>query len=215
MKIDALRARLSLVQWLSPAFPIGAFAYSSGLETAVAEGAVGSAADLELWLDGVLRFGSGRQDAALLCAAMAPGADLAGLSALARALAPSAERLKETDEQGEAFARTVTGATGVDSFAAPLPVALGAAAARLGADAQEVAALYLQAFAGTLVSAAIRLVPLGQTEGQRVIARLHGTILAIAAAAPGTDPTAIGSAAFGADLASAAHETLQPRLFLT
>ncbi|WP_116082736.1 urease accessory protein UreF [Tropicimonas sp. IMCC34011] len=215
MKSDALRARLSLVQWLSPAFPIGAFAYSSGLETAVAEGAVGSAAELELWLDGVLRFGSGRQDAALLCAAMAPDADLAGLSALARALAPSAERLKETEEQGDAFARTVTGATGVECIPAPLPVALGAAAAQLGADAQEVAALYLQAFAGTLVSAAIRLVPLGQTEGQRVIARLQGTILAIAAAAPGTDPAAIGSAAFGADLASAAHETLQPRLFLT
>ncbi|MGV6847728.1 MAG: urease accessory protein UreF, partial [Marinibacterium sp.] len=97
---------LTLAQWLSPAYPVGGFAYSHGLEGLVAEGAVADAAGFRGWLEGVLRHGAGRSDAILLVAAYRAAAPpaLADIDALARALAPSRERLMETDLQGAAFA---------------------------------------------------------------------------------------------------------------
>lgn len=211
----SLAPLLALSQWLSPAFPTGAFAYSHGLEQAVADGAVHDAATLERWLDGVLRFGAGRQDAVLLLRALAPGADHAALDALARALAPSAERLAETLDQGTAFARTVARVTGRPLRPRALPVALGEAAAPLGLPAEMVAGLYLQAFAGNLVAIATRHVPLGQSAGQAVLARLRTAIAALArdlAADPAPD---LGTAALAVDLASLRHETAAVRLFRT
>jgi urease accessory protein len=208
-------ALLALVQWLSPAFPLGGFAHSHGLEAAVAAGEVTDAAALSDWLADVLAHGGGRADAALLAAALAPGADLAALAALARALAPSRERLAETEAQGAAFARTVAALTGRPLAAAPLPVAVGAAAAPLGLAPVQVVSLYLQAFAGNLVLAGVRFIPLGQTEGQRVLAGLQGVILAVAAEAAERGLAALGGAAVGADLAAMRHETLEPRVFRT
>jgi len=119
---------LVLMQWLSPAFPVGGFAYSHGLEWAISAGEVTGAAELCEWLSDVLEHGAGRVDATLLAQAMDPAADLDGLADLARALAPSAERLAETEDQGAAFARAVS-ATGPGEVAAmPFPVAFGAAA---------------------------------------------------------------------------------------
>uniref|UniRef100_UPI00296E387A urease accessory protein UreF n=1 Tax=Xinfangfangia pollutisoli TaxID=2865960 RepID=UPI00296E387A len=91
---------LALVQYLSPAFPTGGFAYSHGLEQVIAEGTVRDAAALEAWLSDVLRHGAGWQDAVLLALTLREGADPAALADLARALAPSSERLRETEEQG-------------------------------------------------------------------------------------------------------------------
>ena len=210
---------LALAQWLSPAFPLGSFAYSHGLETAVAEGRVTSAAALESWLRHLLRFGSGRADAVLLHAALR-GDDADGLADLARALAPSAERLRETEEQGAALARTVNALT-VDALsgqaepARPLPVALGVAARRLDLPPVRIVALYLHSFASNLTSCATRFVPLGQTEAQGALARLAPDIAATAAETEGADPARIASSAFGADLAAMAHETLPVRIFKT
>jgi urease accessory protein len=205
-------ALLTLSQWLSPAFPLGAFSWSHGLETAIARNEVRDAATLEAWLGAVLTLGAGRTDATLLAHALA-GADPAMLTDIARALAPSAERAAETEGQGAALARTVSALTGRDIPPAPLPVALGVAARPLGLPAETVVALYLQGFAGALVSAAIRAVPLGQTAGQGVLARLHPAILAEAQAAPGRSLAQVGTAVFGADLAAMEHETQEVRLF--
>lgn len=206
---------LTLVQWLSPAFPTGAFAYSHGLEQEIASGTVDDRASLEAWLRNILRFGAGWQDAVLLCLALRAGADLRALHAHARALQPSAERLGETLDQGGAMARCLS-ATGVPPVeAGPLPLVLGQAAAGLGLPPRDVAALYLQAFVTNLAVIAVRHVPLGQSEGQQVIAALQPLIVDLAGAAASAGPDDLASAALSADLAAMWHETMDVRIFRT
>jgi urease accessory protein len=206
---------MTLVQWLSPAFPTGGFAYSHGMEQVIHDGGIASGADLEAWLADVLRFGAGKQDAILLSASLEQGADHAALAAFAVALQPSAERLRETAEQGAAFARAVSAVTGQDRASYPLPVAVGAAAQGLGLAKAQVIALYLHAFTSNLISAAVRFVPLGQNEGQAALSALHPLIQSLADAAAGQGVYAIESAAFGADLAAMRHEGLDVRIFKT
>lgn len=206
---------LALVQYLSPAFPTGGFAYSHGLEQVIADGVVQDAASLEAWLSGILRHGAGWQDAVLLALTLREGADPAALAQLARALAPSSERLAETEEQGAALARTVAALTGRTVAPAPLPVALGQAAAPLGLPPAQVIALYLHAFASNLVSVATRAVPLGQTEAQAVLARLHPLCETLAEQAATAREGDLGGAALAADLAAMQHETLDVRLWKT
>ncbi|MEL7212543.1 MAG: urease accessory UreF family protein [Pseudomonadota bacterium] len=201
---------LTLTQWLSPAFPLGSFAYSHGLEQAMADGVVQNAADLQVWLTETLRFGAGRVDAVLLCHALA-GADLADT---AQALAASKERWDETLAQGTAFAETLR-AMGHDQRPAALPVAVGEAARWLNLTPQEVTQLFLHAFASNLVSVAVRFVPLGQSEGQTVLAALHPIIAEVAEAAASTPLDQIGAGALMGDIAAMAHETLDVRLFRT
>lgn len=208
-------ALLTLVQWLSPAFPVGSFAYSHGLEQAVSGGQVCDAAGLQGWLSDVLDYGAGRADAIFLAHALRPGADHAALAALARALAPSRERLVETEAQGAALLAATNALTGAAHVPMPYPVALGAAAAPLGLPAPRVAALYLHAFATALVQAGVRFIPLGQTEGQGVLAALAPLILRIAAEAAEAPLGAIGSAAAGTDMAAMRHETMETRIFRT
>jgi urease accessory protein len=209
---------LSLTQWLSPAFPVSAYAYSHGLEAAIASGAVRDAADVEAWIATVLEAGSGRTDAILLAAGVEASADLDELSDIARALAGCAERWEETRAQGAAFAATRR-AMGADQPDRPYPLAVAEAARALALPRETVTALYLQAFAGALVSVAVRFVPLGQAEGQRLLARLQPRAEAVAREAVAVPPEdvvdALGGAAFGADLAAMEHETQEVRLFRT
>ncbi|MBC2836597.1 urease accessory protein UreF [Paragemmobacter straminiformis] len=206
---------LTLVQWLSPAFPTGGYAFSHGMEQVIADGVIRSGDDLALWLGAILRHGAGRQDAILLAEALREGADHVALAGYAVALAASAERLSETSAQGAALARAVSAVTGREIGAGPLPVVLGQAAAGLGVAPVQVIGLYLHAFASNLVSAAVRFVPLGQNEGQRVLAGLHGLIEDLAAEAAGLGLDDIATAAFGADLAAMRHETMDVRIFKT
>lgn len=206
MHTDLLR----LVQWLSPAFPTGGYAYSHGLEWAVAQGAVTDAATAGTWIRDVLQFGAGRSDAILLRHTLA-GEDL---RALARAMFPSAERRLEAETQGAAFAATVT-ALGVAVDAQPLPLAVGCAARSLSLDADTVVSLYLHAFSANLCSVATRFIPLGQTDGQAMLANLHPVIEALVTETRALPVDAIASQAFGADLASMQHETLDVRIFRT
>ncbi|WP_103333114.1 urease accessory protein UreF [Pseudotabrizicola formosa] len=206
---------LTLVQWLSPAFPTGGFAYSHGLESAISAGQVTDAAALRQWLTEVLHFGAGRQDAILLVQALGPEADHSALDDLARALQPSSERLSETLEQGTAFARTVAALTGRALPARCLPVAVGEAATPLSLPPAQVAALYLHAFASNLTSVAMRFMPLGQEAGQGVLAALHPVIDALATEATRLTLDDLGSSALGADLSALAHETLDVRIFRT
>jgi len=206
---------MTLVQWLSPAFPTGGFAYSHGMEQVIHDGGITSGSDLEAWLADVLRFGAGKQDAILLSAALEAGADHAALGALAVALQPSAERLRETADQGAAFARAISALTGQEMASYPLPVAVGSAAQGLGLEKSQVIALYLHAFSSNLISVAVRFVPLGQNEGQAALAALHPLIQSIADTAAGQGVDAIESAAFGADLAAMRHEGMDVRIFKT
>jgi urease accessory protein len=206
---------LSLVQWLSPAFPVGGYAYSHGLEWAISAGLVRDAATLADWIGTVLAEGAGRTDAILLAHALHPETDLPALAALAAALPASRERLTETMEQGAALTRTTNALSGQDHPAMAYPVALGLVARPLGLDRGRVLALYLHAFASNLVQAGVRFVPLGQTEGQAVLAGLHPAIVRLAEAAATTPLDQIGGGAFGSDLAAMHHETMDVRIFRT
>ncbi|KPP83758.1 MAG: urease accessory protein UreF [Rhodobacteraceae bacterium HLUCCA08] len=205
---------LTLGQWLSPAYPVGGFAWSQGLEAAVAEGQVTDAAGLADWLAGVLEHGSGRNDAILLaCAWRAEGDDLADLAELAAALAPSAARAAETREQGAAFAACTRAVWGLDLPDMAFPVAVGRAARLAGLPVAPVLALWLQSVASNLVQAALRLMPLGQTAGQRVLHGLAPLIARLAQQAPGLGLDDLGSATLAADIAGMCQEALQPRIF--
>jgi len=204
---------LSLLQWMSPAFPTGGFAYSHGLEAVIAEGER-TAQGIGAWIEGVLRHGSGQADAVLL-AAVLRGEDAGAVDAVAKAMAGTKERLGETLEQGAAFARTVRVLTGRGLPPRALPVAVGEAARDLGLPVEEVVAFYLHAFAANLVACATRFAPLGQTEGQAVLAELHPVIGEVAARATTAGVDEIGTAALAAEMASMRHEAMDVRIFKT
>ncbi|HEY0275753.1 MAG TPA: urease accessory UreF family protein [Paenirhodobacter sp.] len=205
---------IRLVQWLSPAFPTGAFAYSHGLEQAVAAGEIGDADLLADWLSDILAWGTGWNDAVLMACALR-GEDLADLADLARALAGSAERLRETEEQGAAFTRTQAEMTGAALPPLPLPLAVARAAVALRLPGQQVIGLYLHGFASNLVSAGVRFIPLGQTAGQRTLAALHPLIGILSERAMGATRDDLATTAFRADLGAMTHETMDVRIFKT
>lgn len=209
---DALD-HLRLIQWLSPAFPIGGFAYSQGLEQAITDGAVSDAASLRDWVLSVLTHGSGRMDAILLAHARAPETDIDALADLARAYAGSAERAQEMADQGRAFGQTIAAMTGVAQPPLPYAVAVGHATRALAIQTPQVLALFLQGLAGQLIAAAVKFVPLGQTTGQQVLADLGPALLAQAETCATEPLSALGSACFGAELAQMQHQTLDVRIF--
>ena len=204
---------LTLTQWLSPAYPVGSFAYSHGLENAVAEGQVTDGTALEDWLAVVLEHGTGRSDAILIALAYVSD-DLPRLDALARAYAGSRERLLETTQQGTAFGK-VTSAIWGGALPSCYPVALGAAAAREGLPLALTQSLYLQSMLSNLTAAAQRLMPLGQTEAQSVLRRLTARIEPLLDRIEGAGEDDLSASAFLPDIAAMRHETLQPRIFRT
>ena len=214
---DASLALLRLLAWLSPGFPTGAYAYSHGLEWAVEAGDIHDGETLRAWLVDVCAYGSGRNDAILLRhahrAARDPAA-LAELAELAAAAVPSRERHAETIDQGTAFLRA---ARAWDCPTLPqavaYPVAVGALAGWHGIDEGLTAAAYLQAFATNLISAAIRLVPLGQTTGLQALAALEPIIRQVAGDTGTATLDDIGGCTCRADLAAMRHETQYTRLF--
>ncbi len=209
---------MTLMQWLSPGFPISSYAYSHGLEMAIAEGNVTDAESLHDWLDGVLSHGTGRSDAIWVRVSYgaADNDELDALNAQAIAFMPAHERRLEAQKQGAAFVRTLNEVWKTDlPNDLLLPLALGAAARRQVIDPDRVVPLYLQAFLANLVAAAQRLMPLGQIEAQRILARLHPQTLSVARATQGLMISDIHSAAFMSDIMAMRHETLQPRLFHT
>lgn len=206
-----LPARLRLAQVLSPAFPIGAFAHSQGLEWAIAEGVVRDAKALRDWIAAALTQGSARMDAVFLTLALRPGADPAALAALYEATLSCAERAVETAELGRAF-QTLTCP---DAIPLPYPLAVARAVQPLALPPAEVLALFLQGVAAQLVSVAVRFLPLGQTEGQRVLADLVPVVAATAAAAEDSGEEDLWTFTPGADLAAMAHETMETRIFRT
>jgi urease accessory protein len=104
------------------------------------------------------------------------------------------------------------GGTGEDAEF-PYSIAVGVACGRRGVDVDASAAAYLQAFAANLISAAVRLVPLGQTAGLRVLAALEPVILAVADETRSAGLDDLGGCAFRSDLAAMRHETQYTRLF--
>ena len=216
-----------LMAWLSPSYPVGAFTHSHGLEWVIEDGSVTDARSLYDWIEDIVLFGAGRQDAILLATSWRAVADgdadrLREIAELAAALAPSKERQLETMAQGRAFALATdaawsaeTGVDGVGETDPAYPVAVGIAAAAYEVPLQPALTAYLHAFAANIVSAGVRLVPLGQTDGQRLIARLEALVDGVAEDASGANLDDIGGCVLLADIASMRHETQYTRLFRT
>lgn len=216
-----------LLAWCSPAYPVGAYTYSHGLEAAVAAGLVADRAGLADYVATALAAGAGRVDGALLAAAWraAAGGEPAALDEVARLAAAwrgSAELALESLAQGTAFV-LVTAAAWPDprmaAFAArhprrlAHPVAFGAAAGFAGVPLRPALLGWLAGFAANLVSAGVRLVPLGQTDGQVATAGLQPVVAAAADAALAAALDSLGTAAPMLDLLSMQHETQYTRLF--
>jgi urease accessory protein len=208
---------IRLLAWLSPAFPTGGYAYSHGLEWAVDINDIIDGDTLKVWLSDVLALGSGRNDAILLRHAHRAAKDptaLAEIAELALATAASHERQMESLAQGNAFAAAAVAWAGAALPAnVPYAVAVGALTGANGIDEDDAAVAYLQAFATNLISAAVRLVPLGQNAGLRVLAALEPVILATGAETRTATLDDLGGCAFRSDLAAMRHETQYTRLF--
>ena len=216
-----------LLTWLSPAFPVGAFAYSSGIEWAVEAGDVTDAASLRDWLAAMLADGSGFCDGVLLAqthrAAVAKDVlALREIAELAAAFVPSRERLLETSTQGRAFidiARSAWACDGLEALisacdgAIVYPVAVGLVSAAHQIPLVPTMHGMLHALVSNWISAGARLVPLGQTDSQRILAALEPVVVATATRALDASIDDLGSATFRADLASLRHETQYTRLF--
>lgn len=205
---------LTLAQLLSPSFPVGAFAYSHGLEAVIDDGTIQTADDLQGWLHCLLTSGSAHSDAVLLTLAFdADVADVDHIDALARAFAASKERLLETDLQGGAFCKTVESVWDINLGRRTYPVAVGRAAREMKLDRDLCTAMFLQAFVGNLCGAAMRLVPLGQTDGQRIQTALKPVCVAVAHTTKNATPDDLHSVTFASDIAAMRHETQHIRVF--
>ncbi|MBN9316521.1 MAG: urease accessory protein UreF [Devosia sp.] len=256
-----------LVTWLSPAFPVGAFAWSAGLETAIADRRVTDSERLRNWIEGALAHGGIHTDSIVLAEAWrvvrdgatpvatplptsptrgevwadasgtfkqsepagtsplvgevgrgeATRAALSDLSDLALALTPSRERWLETTITGDNYALAArhwpSGVLALLPQPCPYPVAVGAIAAAHGIDLEDTLLAWLTATVHGQVSVAVRLVPLGQSDGLKVMSGLEPCVAALAKSASTATLADIGAIAYAADIAQMRHETLEPRIF--
>lgn len=221
---------MRLMTWLSPSFPVGAYTYSHGVEYAVEEGLVTSGESLRDWVEGALLFGAGHTDGMFFTEAWKRGVadDLSGLvdlNSFANALRATSEMALESEAQGRAFLTTlvdVAPTTALKELAdrlkqnrelAAYPVIVGAVAAFQKIQCEPALIAYLHAFGANLISAGVRLVPLGQTAGQKALIGLEAAVTEAAASALAKNFSDIGSSAPVIDWTSMQHETQYTRLF--
>lgn len=224
------QALYRLMTWLSPSFPVGGYSYSHGIEFAVENGLITSREELTRWIEAIITQGAGRNDATLFRAAWQAITDddpatLARAAEMADALRATPETALESTAQGQAFLDTLTKVwpdPGFQNWAKELAemdrppayaVAVGVAAAAAGVPLGHALIAYLHAVAANLVSAGVRLVPLGQTDGQLAQAALEAPIRAAASRAMSRPLEDFGAAAPMVDWTSMKHETQYTRLF--
>lgn len=216
-----------LMAWLSPSYPVGAFSYSHGIEFAVEAGLVTDRETLTDWVGAIVACGAGRADGVLLAhasraASAGDGTALAAVAELAAALRPTAEIGRETAAQGAAFLTATVAVWPCAAFdllsrvwSGPVayPVAVGTACAGHGVPLATALPAYLQAIAANLVSAGVRLIPIGQTDGQLTLAALEPVVARAARAAETLHLDDIGTAVPVVEWCSMRHETQYTRLF--
>ena len=205
---------LQLLAFMSPAFPIGSFAYSHGLEWAIDAGNVKTADDVRDWIESLLISGSGWNDAVLFSVAYDGSEETRReIDELALALAASRERALETSDLGQSFAKAaevlLLKATELQSY----PVVVAATCCEMGISKHEGLLAFLQVFSNNLIAVAVRLVPLGQTHGLEIMRDLMPVIIRTAARAMSSAIDDLGSSTLLSDIASMRHETQYSRVF--
>lgn len=224
---ESADAAAKLLIWLSPAFPVGSFAFSHGLEWAVQAGHVRNVATVIAWLDALVEHGGMRNDAifaahawraAMVCDARV----LTEVNELALAMAGSKERYLETTAQGNAFVTIIREAWrsplfdwGIASLRGDIayPVAVGLTGAAHRIALHEMSRSFALAQVQNLVSAVIRLSVIGHTDGQHAIASLLPSIGRLVLGAETANLGDVAGAAFQSDIAALRHETQYSRLF--
>lgn len=212
-----------LMSWLSPAYPVGAYSYSHGLEYAVDAGLVADAESVRDWIATILTAGSGFADLVFLAAAWDSEPErLPSINEFALAFQGTAEIRLECTAQGLAFllvtaeawpCEAIEALQGIAQDQIVYAVAVGAVAKSHGIDRREAMTAYAHAFAANLVSAAVRLIPLGQTDGQRITAKLMPTCMAAVERAASTPADEVSTSTPMVDIASMKHEHQYTRLF--
>lgn len=224
MTIETGAPLYRLLTWLSPAYPVGAFSYSQGLETAVAQGRVHDETSTQDWIADSLTDGTLWSDAVIFANSLnAPNIDvIVEINEFALAFQSAAELKAETLAMGRAFAQTTMLAWPCDRLEQALellgadlayPVAVACAASGHSIETQSATQAWIHAGVSNLVSAAIRLVPLGQTSGQHLLVGLESTILDNAQKAQKTNLDTLTTCSFLADICAMNHETQTTRLF--
>ena len=208
------RSNHKIMAWLSPAYPIGSYSFSHGLEHAIESKCVSDEESLFKWLYQILLFGSGRNDAILLANAHRSSEEqLEYLIEFAEAFVGTKERYLETVQLGTAFAKITTSVYGIAIPPCPLPVAVGYASKIENIDLKKLLPLYLHAFVANLISVAVRFIPLGQTDGQKVLSSLFDTIEDIANKTRDLGLEDLCSSCFLHDIDTMKHETMNTRIF--
>ena len=214
-----------LMTWLSPSYPVGAYAFSHGIENAVERGFIGDRESALEWIRDLLRYGNGRADLVFLKEAWDAHDDRESLQSIARhaiAFQASSELRTESIAQGRAFAEITRNAwqdpildTALEAIAdsPAYPVVVGAAAASHGIDREATMLAFAHAFCANLVSATVRLVPLGQTDGQRITAALEPEVMAAVTDAGSLSRHTVSNATIYSDICSMNHENQYTRLF--
>lgn len=221
------QALYHLMSWMSPSYPVGAYTYSHGMEFAREAGLLSKREDTFSWIADILKHGSGRSDCILLAAAYGAtksraNNELKDISELGLAYCSTRELELETTQQGRAFMRITKDVapspllemlTDTWSGAVIYPIAVAVVAAEKEIPLADTLTAYLHGFISNLVSASVRLIPLGQTDGQRIIAALAHDVQALVDRTQSTTIDDLGSAALMVDWCSSQHETQYTRLF--
>ncbi len=211
---------LRLLAWLSPAFPVGSFSYSHGLERAVHDGLVADAADLREWIEQLVRSGSGWNDAVLFAEAwrrVTAGGDLSEIASLAEALAGSRERHMESMLQGAAFLKAAENWPAAGLTTLPPDCAYCVAVAVLAGvhciPLADALGAFVQAFTSNLIQAGIRLGVLGQRDAVALLAGLETVVVDVATRAATSTIDDLGACIVLSDVMAMRHETQYSRLF--
>jgi len=210
---DKQRDMMILQAWFSPAFPIGAYSYSHGLETAIQYGLITDEVSLQSWISTLLLYGSGRNDGLFIKAAYEAEEEA---NALCLALCASKERWQETTELGQAFSRVANTSYQTDlPDGLAYPVAVGQAARTMDLDLTLTLQSYVQAFVANLISVGVRAIPIGQQAGQHCLVRLYPVIEEVITQAAEASLAEVGSSALLSDLMAMKHEHSVPRIYRT
>lgn len=216
---------LSLLQLVSPTLPVGAYSYSEGLETLVDRGQLSTAAELEHWLTQALQFGAIRLEAAIAGRAFRcfQSADWAGLSNWndwLSAFRETEEMRQQSWQMGRSLSRLLselapelTPALESCGESCNFAVAFAIAAAHWQIDCETAILGYLQTWSSNLINAGVRLIPLGQTAGQKLLLSLAPTLNEAATTAFNLPDDSLNACTWGLTLASMNHETLYSRIF--
>ena len=203
-----------VMAWLSPAYPIGSYSFSHGLEEAISTKIVVDKESLFDWLFQILHFGTGRNDAIFLSSAYkSTKENLVHLADIAQSFSGTKERYLETLQQGAAFAKVTSAVYQHTIPSVPLPVAVGYAAKTNKIKLSTILPLYLHAFSANLISAAIRFLPLGQTEGQQILYQLFNELEKVAEETRTLGIEDLGNSCFLNDIGSMKHENMNTRIF--